>query len=124
MSSLKILLKRSLLFATIVITANKTKLRQANDEWDFWAPRILGYEPDQKDVSAKIRKFYFGNVPDIGSIDYLSNYTNMFSDRQFFQPVHHFMEGFAKHSSVRAYMYAYSAEFSLGDVLAATQSER
>lgn len=39
-------------------------------------------------------------------------------------PTHRFVKHYAKHAITRLYLYSYSAEFSLADILAATQSER
>lgn len=113
----------SVLLSSEVITANHTKLRQANNEWDFWAARVLGYDMGKHDVSAKIRKFYFGNAADIGSIEFLPNFTRLFSDRQFFVPIHRFAQQFGKFADTRMYLYTYEAEFCFADILAATQSE-
>ncbi|CAL8090401.1 unnamed protein product [Orchesella dallaii] len=112
------------LLSSSIITANKTKLKQANDEWNFFAAKILGYDLDKTDISDKIRHYYFGDVEDIGTIDLIANYTNLFSDRQFFVPVHKFVKYYTKQAPVRMYLYSYQAEFSLADMLAATQNER
>jgi len=106
-----------------VIGANQTKLRDANDKWDYYAARLLAYDTDRPDISDKIRKFYFGEVSDIGSKDLIDNYTNVFSDRHFFYPTHKFAKLYAKHAPVRMYFYTYSAQFSLSDLLPSTQSE-
>ncbi len=85
---------------------------------------MLGYDAANREASEKIRQYYFPDVKDIASKDYISAYTNLFSDRQFFVPVHHFVQQFMKQAPVRMYLYSYQAEFSLGDILAATQNER
>jgi len=56
-----------------------------NDQWNKIAPLVFYYdeEPAHLNISAKIRKFYFGNNK-IG-MNTLEETVNMFSDREFFE---------------------------------------
>lgn len=111
----------ALLLFFAVITANHSKLEQANNDFEFWASRILYYPQEKIDVSAKIRKFYFGDVENIATKELVSNYTNLFSDRIFFIPLHNFAKEYSKHADTRLYFYSYKGQFSFARLLASTQ---
>jgi hypothetical protein len=98
-------------------------LAQANNEFNFWAGRILNYPEEKTDVSAKIKKFYFGDVENIASKDLVLNYTNLFSDRMFFVPLHKFAKGFNKNkiAPLRLYFYTHQGKFSFARLLISTQ---
>jgi hypothetical protein len=104
-----------------VVTANHSKLEQANDEFYFWAGRLLSYPEERKDVSDKIRKFYFGNVKSIASADLIQNYTNLMSDRQFFSPLHTFSRNYPTDTPMYLYFFAYQGDFCFSRILASTQ---
>lgn len=80
------------------------------------------YYPQEKtDISAKIRNYYFGNVKSIATKDLVQNYTNLFSDRMFFVPLHNFALEYRKHASLRLYFYTHKGQFSLARLLASSQ---
>jgi hypothetical protein len=104
-----------------VIVANQSKLEQANNDFNFWAPRILNYPEERKDVSEKIRNFYFRDVDNIASTALVQTYTNLFSDRQFFVPLHHFVLNYPKDVPVYLFYFAYQGEFSFARFLTSSQ---
>jgi len=107
-------------FAT-VITANQTTLDRANNDFYFWASRLLNYPEDDKSTSDKIRKFYFGDDKNIARPELIRNYTNLFSDRQFFVPLNRFVKNYSKNVPIYLYYFKYEGEFSFSRLLVSTQ---
>jgi len=103
-----------------VVTANQTKMNQANEKWTWWLSKILSIPEDEKKAKL-IRKFYFGDNRNIASKSFLSSYTNLFSDRLFMVGAHQHAKLYAKHASIRMYYYTHKGDFCLGNVVAATQ---
>lgn len=95
-----------------------------NDNWHSSASHMLGYDPSNTKASEQIRQFYFPQVTNISSRNFLSEYTNMLSDRNFFEPTDRFVKMFMSQAPVHMYLFSYSADFSLGDLMAASQTEK
>lgn len=93
---------------------------QANERWTWWSSKILNIPEDEKKAKL-IRKFYFGNNKNIASYSFLTNYTNMFSDRFFLVAVHQHAKLYSTHESIRLYYYTHKGDFCLGNIMAATQ---
>jgi len=108
------------LFTSAAVTANQTKLNQANEQWTSWLSRILTI-PEDDEKAKLIRKFYFGNNKNIATKALLTNYTNLFSDHFFFVPAHQHAKLYCDHASIRLYYYTYKGLFSLGHLVEATQ---
>lgn len=77
--------------------------------------------PENEERAQKIRKFYFGNVKNIASIDYLKNYTDMLSDRTFIWATHTHAKLYSKHAPTRLYYYTHQGDFSLANIMVASQ---
>jgi len=99
-------------------------LEEANSDFYTWADKYLNILPQEKEKLDKIRKFYFNNEANIASRDFIQNYTNLFSDRHFFVPIHQFVQHYSaskEHAPVFLYYLTYQGKFSLAPMLAATQ---
>ncbi len=103
-----------------VITSNQTKLNQANENWTWWSSKILNIPEDEK-TAKLIRKFYFGNNKNIASKAFLSNYTNMFSDRLFMVATHQHAKIYSSYAPIRLYYYTHRGDFCLGNIMASSQ---
>jgi hypothetical protein len=101
---------------------NQTKLNEANDDWENWAPRVLQYPPVIKDAASKLRKFYFGDTKTpINSTRFMQNFTNMIGDRYFaFGILESIIQG-SKFAPTFAYHLEHEGSFCLGEVMANTQ---
>ncbi|KAG4074888.1 hypothetical protein HA402_009313 [Bradysia odoriphaga] len=108
------------LLTSAVITANQTKMDQANEKWTWWLSKILNI-PEDEQKAKLIRKFYFGNNKNIASKAFLSNYTNLFSDRFFMVANHQHAKLYSSHAPIRLYYYTHQGDFSLGRIMASSQ---
>ncbi|CAL8090392.1 unnamed protein product [Orchesella dallaii] len=110
-----------LISKTIIV--NQTKLNEANDNWNVWAPRTLHYPESLTDVSKKLYNFYFGGVPKINDAKFHKNYTNIFGDRLFI--VRGAVAGRleSKFTPTYMYYYDYSSSFNTGELLANAQGD-
>lgn len=82
---------------------------------------MLYYPEEKSDITSKIRKFYFGETKNIATKDLVENYTNLFSDRIFFEPLHTFATHYKNHAPLRLYFYTHKGQFSLARILSASQ---
>ena len=74
---------------------------------------MLGYDASMKNVSEKIRNYYFGPERRIHPGVQLTNFTNLFSDRMFFDGTHKSALLHAQHAPVHLYYNTYAGDVSL-----------
>ena len=99
---------------------NETALRLANKYWVELAPLLLYYEnKPEKEISERIRNFYFDPNSSSNTLGEFNNYTKLFSDRAFFHSVHHAAKYHSPAAPTYLYFYTYNQEFDLGGYLLA-----
>lgn len=103
-----------------VITANQTKMDQANERFAWWLSKILSI-PEDEQTAKQIRKFYFGSHENIASKKFIQNYTNLLSDRFFMVATYQHAKLYSNHAPIRLYYYTHEGDFCLGHIMAASQ---
>ncbi|CAG7822764.1 unnamed protein product [Allacma fusca] len=101
------------------LLSNKSLSDRLDKEWIKWAPIMLGYDPSAKNVSEKIRNFYFGPVRRVHPVTHVNNFTNLFSDRMFFHGTHKSAVYHARYAPVYLYYNTYAGEVSLFNLMKA-----
>ena len=99
------------------LLSNKTLSERLDKEWIRWMPIMLGYDSSLRNVSEKIRDYYFGQSTKIDPNVLIQNFTNLFSDRMFFHGTHKSAIYHAHYAPVHLYYNTYNAEVSLFNLM-------
>lgn len=78
--------------------------------WKEWAPRFLNYDPDNTDVSERIRQYYFGDGRTPNPGDDLESFTQMISDGMYYHPLKYAAVRHSKLAPVYLYFYTYESK--------------
>lgn len=92
---------------------NEELVNFAQNDWNEYARLFFAFE--KNDVAAqKIRNFYYGNQTNITSIevDNVIQFGQIFSDRFFFNDLHHLGKLQAKSSPLFLYYYTYRGQWT------------
>lgn len=99
------------------------KLDEVND-WFSWAPKAFHYDAARKDISQTLKDFYFGtNIKNLNSRDLIQNLTNLYGDRLFNVGICQTAHLENKHVPTYMYLYGHEGGFSMGALIAASQSK-
>lgn len=106
-----------------VIWANQTKLNEI-DDWFSWAPRAFHYPSGRKDISQKLKDFYFGTQAEhLNFRNFIQNLTNLYGDRLFnFGIVQSAIHEMKHNVPMHLYVYGHEGGFNMGTLIAASQS--
>ncbi|OXA59192.1 Esterase FE4 [Folsomia candida] len=111
------------LLHSTVLWANQMKLDEVND-WFSWAPKAFHYDAARKDISQTLKDFYFGtNIKNLNSRDLIQNLTNLYGDRLFNVGICQTAHLENKHVPTYMYLYGHEGGFSMGALIAASQSK-
>jgi carboxylesterase type B len=80
-------------------------LSKIDEKWNEYVPILLHYDPARKDISEKIREYYFKNSTTISSD--VATLTKMISDGIFFHATHWTAKLHSKWAPVYLYYYTY-----------------
>ncbi|CAL8073931.1 unnamed protein product [Orchesella dallaii] len=78
--------------------------------WKDWAPRFLNYDPENTDISERIRQYYFGEGRTANPGDDLESLTQMFSDGLYYHSLKYSAVRHARFAPVYLYFYTYESK--------------
>lgn len=104
----------------LVLVRDNWLLDQFQQNWQHHFRHILLYNSKDETVPDKIRAHYFGNQPSFCTQSNLANFTNLFSEREYFLGTHQsasFHHSVEKNAPVYLFYFAQPIPLSFGDVL-------
>ncbi|CAG7720240.1 unnamed protein product [Allacma fusca] len=113
-------------FAVASIINNSRLITQIDKQWDVISPIILSYgnAPNPKDVSQKVRQYYFGKDKIASETPgFAVKFSQLFSDRNFFQCSQNTAKEFAKYGTAYVYYFTYDNGASFLDHFGPTAAD-
>lgn len=100
-----------------MIVRDVNLLAEFEKSWETHFAKLLFFSPTNTSLSTVIRKQYFGDEEKIGKQQYLSNYTKLFSEREYFVGTHHSAKLHAKVAPTYLFYFAKPVPLSFGQIL-------
>jgi carboxylesterase type B len=87
--------------------------KQVNENWMEVLPTMLKYDPKQKDLTRKIKEFYFGPGEQLDVANNIEKFSDMLSDRLFIYPTFDAAKMQSPYSPVYLYYISYKPKTSV-----------
>ncbi|CAG7838552.1 unnamed protein product [Allacma fusca] len=87
--------------------------KEMNENWMEVLPKLLKYDPKRKELTRKIKEFYFGMAEQLDVVNAIEQFSDLLSDRLFIYPAFEAAKVQSRFSPVYLYYLSYKPQTSV-----------